>query len=149
VSPEQLVLVLKAEAAKWRSLLQEVATAYHLTEMPLEDVPAFLTEIQRVTPKNETLVQKIASALNCHSMENGSNTPDFLLAEYLLDSLAAWNKCIVARAKWYGVPVKNGVLSEADGALVEPVELGTFCPECGLPQWRCPSGLTCDNGHGY
>lgn len=25
----------------------------------------------------------------------------------------------------------------------------TTCPDCGLQQWRCPSGITCDNGHGY
>ena len=23
------------------------------------------------------------------------------------------------------------------------------CPECGGPQYHCPSGYVCDNGHGY
>ena len=137
-------------ATDWEGLLKQVAEAFYLTEMPLDQVPAFLAEMQRLVPKNETLEAKIASALNSHSAENGSNTPDFILAQYLLGCLDAWNKGIVARAKWYGVPVKNSVMSEADGALVEPVEpVSTFCPECGLPQWRCPSGLTCDKGHGY
>lgn len=26
---------------------------------------------------------------------------------------------------------------------------GTACPNCGLQQWKCPSGITCDNGDGY
>ena len=25
----------------------------------------------------------------------------------------------------------------------------TDCPDCGQPQYECPSGVTCDNGHGY
>lgn len=26
---------------------------------------------------------------------------------------------------------------------------GTACPNCGLQQWKCRSGITCDNGDGY
>jgi hypothetical protein len=26
---------------------------------------------------------------------------------------------------------------------------GTACPDCGLQQWECPSGIICDNGDGY
>lgn len=46
--------------------------------------------------------QAIRKAINCHSMENGSNTPDFLLARYLCDCLDAYNRIMVEREKWYG-----------------------------------------------
>lgn len=40
--------------------------------------------------------------INRSSMENGSNTPDFILAEYLADCLAAFDKAVNRRAEWYG-----------------------------------------------
>lgn len=45
---------------------------------------------------------KIASAINSVSAENGSNTPDFILAEYLTDCLAAFDKASRERERWYG-----------------------------------------------
>lgn len=44
----------------------------------------------------------IQHAINCASAENGSDTPDFILAEYLTDCLAAYDRALVAREKWYG-----------------------------------------------
>lgn len=46
--------------------------------------------------------EKIERAINQHSMENGSNTPDFILAKYLADCLAAFDKATNARERWYG-----------------------------------------------
>jgi len=48
------------------------------------------------------LRKNIESAINSASAENGSDTPDFILAEYLTDCLAAYDKAVVAREKWYG-----------------------------------------------
>lgn len=45
---------------------------------------------------------EISHVLNKHSAENGSNTPDFLLAEYLMACLLAFNQAIDRRAQWYG-----------------------------------------------
>jgi hypothetical protein len=47
------------------------------------------------------LRKKIESAINSTSAENGSDTPDFILAEYLTDGLAAYDKAVTAREKWY------------------------------------------------
>lgn len=44
----------------------------------------------------------IASAINKASAENGSNTPDFILAAFLVDCLAAFDKASRAREKWFG-----------------------------------------------
>lgn len=46
----------------------------------------------------------IASVLNQHSQENESNTPDFLLAEYMLDALRAFERVVNMREAWYGRP---------------------------------------------
>lgn len=49
------------------------------------------------------LRKSIESAINRHCAENGSNTPDFILAEYLIDCLAAFDRASNARSKWHGI----------------------------------------------
>ena len=44
----------------------------------------------------------LADLLNRHSAENSSNTPDFLLSEYLLKCLAIFNSTVLKREDWYG-----------------------------------------------
>lgn len=44
----------------------------------------------------------LAKVINGHSMENGSNTPDFILADLLAEVLHAFNRAANARATWYG-----------------------------------------------
>ena len=43
--------------------------------------------------------KELSSLINCHSQENNSNTPDFVLAEYLIDCLKAFNKATNERIK--------------------------------------------------
>lgn len=52
------------------------------------------------------LEKEITTALNRHSAENASNTPDFILAQYLMGCLHTWNKTINARRDWYAKPVE-------------------------------------------
>lgn len=40
--------------------------------------------------------------INRYSKENGSDTPDRILADYLIASLAAFDAATVARDRWYG-----------------------------------------------
>jgi hypothetical protein len=44
-----------------------------------------------------TLRKRIEKAINETSAENGSNTPDYVLAEYLMDCLEALDKAVNAR----------------------------------------------------
>ncbi len=46
--------------------------------------------------------KELASAVNKSSMENGSNTPDFILATFLKSCLFAFNAASRSREKWYG-----------------------------------------------
>ncbi len=49
-----------------------------------------------------TLEQEITLVLNANSAENGSNTPDHILAHYMLTCLAAFNIAVQRRDEWYG-----------------------------------------------
>ena len=46
--------------------------------------------------------EDLEKLINRHSMENGSNTPDFILAEYLISCLQAFDFASRAREEWYG-----------------------------------------------
>lgn len=50
-----------------------------------------------------SLTEEIEAAINRASRENESNTPDWILASYLMGCLEAFEKGIKARDKWYGV----------------------------------------------
>lgn len=56
----------------------------------------------------EELRKKVEVAINECSAENGSNTPDFILAEFLTDCLTAWDKASMARERWYGKHLEPG-----------------------------------------
>ncbi len=51
---------------------------------------------------NMQFAKRLEKLLNAHSRENASNTPDFILAQYLLACLAAWNRGVQQRETWYG-----------------------------------------------
>lgn len=46
--------------------------------------------------------KELQSLLNRFSMENGSNTPDYVLAQFLSNCLNAWNQGIKERESWFG-----------------------------------------------
>jgi hypothetical protein len=45
--------------------------------------------------------QELEDLINKYSMENDSDTPDFILAEYLIGCLEAFNKAVTKREDWY------------------------------------------------
>ena len=53
------------------------------------------------------LKERIREAINCASAENGSDTPDFILAEYLTDCLASFNKATTRRTRYFA-PTEDG-----------------------------------------
>jgi hypothetical protein len=57
---------------------------------------------ETVEPK-QTFQQELVSLLNKHSKENGSNTPDWILADYLRVSLDAFELVTGLRDNWYGI----------------------------------------------
>jgi hypothetical protein len=53
-------------------------------------------------PDNLEFRQELEALINAKSLELESNTPDFILCEFLLDSLTAFDRAVNAREKWFG-----------------------------------------------
>lgn len=53
-------------------------------------------------PIESQFLLALESLINRHSVENESDTPDFILAQYLRGCLDAWNKAVRERDRWYG-----------------------------------------------
>lgn len=51
--------------------------------------------------RKSELKDDIMHAINKASAENGSNTPDFILAEYLVGCLENFDKTMSLREAWY------------------------------------------------
>jgi hypothetical protein len=79
------------------------------------------------------LRKRIEQAINATSSENGSDTPDFILAEYLTDCLGAFDKAVKWREKWYG---REAVLCEIQ---LTPPDDSTIPPSRDDPPTPEPS----------
>ena len=53
-------------------------------------------------PQRLPFRKELERLINRESRESGSNTPDFILAEYLIDALAAFDRAVMRREQWYG-----------------------------------------------
>lgn len=53
-------------------------------------------------PRQQSLRDRIKDAINRVSAENESDTPDFILADFLMVSLDAFDAAVRTREKWYG-----------------------------------------------
>jgi len=49
-----------------------------------------------------TFEEELRTLINCHCLENASNSPDFILAEFILDSLDAFDSATKRRDEFYG-----------------------------------------------
>lgn len=54
------------------------------------------------------LVQELETLLNGYSEENESNTPDFILAKFMLSCLENFNVATRCRDRWYGAHLEPG-----------------------------------------
>lgn len=55
-----------------------------------------------VPESKPTLEAELTALLNKHSQENASDTPDYILSQFLLSSLAAFNQAVSLRDRYYG-----------------------------------------------
>jgi len=74
----------------------------------------------------------LSNLLNRVCAENDSDTPDFILAKYLLGCLKNFNETVKARENWYGRPVGNGqaILGAKEGVHVPCDDCSTFDFSC-------------------
>jgi len=50
----------------------------------------------------KTFETELAGLINHYSIENASNTPDFILAQFISGCLESFNGAVQQREKWYG-----------------------------------------------
>lgn len=59
--------------------------------------------------------RELAALINRYSYENASDTPDFILAEFMSGCLEHFERATRSREHWYGRPVPgNAAESEAE-----------------------------------
>lgn len=73
--------------------------------------------------------KELTELINKHSLENGSNTPDFILAEHLCRCLSDFEQVIKTREAWYGRKT-SGIEESVDSPAApvqhtKPVELAS------------------------
>lgn len=64
----------------------------------LGDEYTFVIHIELIDSSFE---KELTELINKYSLENGSETPDYILAKYLNDCLTTFNKATKKRDKWY------------------------------------------------
>jgi hypothetical protein len=83
-------------------------TTIHCVVQP-EVAEAFAAVLVKRDMGDLDFQSKLEALINECSMENESDTPDFLLALYLRRCLDAFNEAVAAREHWYGRgPKRNG-----------------------------------------
>jgi hypothetical protein len=50
---------------------------------------------------------ELRGLINSYSKENESNTPDFILAKYMIKCLDAFTEASTSRERWYGRKLEN------------------------------------------
>ncbi len=55
-------------------------------------------------PPPQNLRDDIIRAINCRNAESGSDTPDWILGDFLMNCLTAFNEATVARTTYYATP---------------------------------------------
>lgn len=70
--------------------------------------------------------QELSELINKHSLEGNSNTPDFILAEYMSKCLENFNTTSVARERWYGQALSIASTRELDNLRYENSRLETL-----------------------
>jgi len=60
------------------------------------------TDIDPVVLEDNNFENKLRDLVNHHSRENGSDTPDFILAQYLQSCLNSFDAAVSRREEWYG-----------------------------------------------
>lgn len=100
------------------SMLDHVAP-----EERLDDLNGKLSQISNwlagSASEHSGMRDELAEIINRHSAENGSDTPDFILAEFLTGCLATYDRALLAREHWYSRKLYR---EEAGDDHIKPVQ---------------------------
>ena len=114
-----------------------------------QDKAMTATETMVFTSNKSQLRTDIEHAINRNSAENGSDTPDFILAEYLMLCLDAFDKTLHARSNWYNhhcrigncnhLEEKTDCISPDHNVDANHAETKAPCDDCGKPTYNLHS----------
>jgi len=88
----------------------------------------FINEKLKEMDENcSTFESELTQLLNRYSKENDSNTPDFILAEFLIGQLKVFNETLQKREKWYsphnGFPLETETFDHNSNNSPEAIDL--------------------------
>lgn len=107
---------LDASEKHFRGRIDELRQTYW--ELRIENqslrAPQKAPQVDPPAPSPQTFEQDLAALINRHTQEQGSDTPDFVLAHFLDSCLRAFDQGVRAREDWYeqrptGIPEKDTV----------------------------------------
>lgn len=82
---------------------------------------------KRNPQKRKQLVDEIARTINRCSAEGGSDTPDFILAEYLVGCLEAFEHATTSRDRWRGT-IRVEELTTGPPLKIDPASIARAVP---------------------
>jgi len=83
---------------------------------------------------NGKFAKELQELINRHSIENDSNTPDFILTEFVCDVLEAFSRALKKRESWYNRKDRPGLTKEEiDASLKEGAEQARLHREATPP----------------
>ena len=62
----------------------------------------YLAEQMRKSKRDEEFEKELCKLINRHGMEQDSNTPDYILARHMMESLQSFRRNVSFRERWYG-----------------------------------------------
>jgi hypothetical protein len=152
-------LQVMTERDEFRKTIQELGSTAKDREMSLsakiaglrrelEELKASTSVVESWMPKPpQNLREDIIRAINCRSAESGSNTPDWILGDFLMASLEAFDAATMARTRYNAIPDD---VPATDPPAETPWEFPKHCPVCkwsnttlanygtvGKPKWMC------------
>lgn len=81
--------------------------------------------------------EELTDLINKYSIENESDTPDFILADYLVCCLTTYRTTVKGRDMWYGHSLwKDAVLEDAPQKPTPP-SIDIRCEGCNRPSDEC------------
>jgi hypothetical protein len=103
---------LMAALAKITTESQTDKTPYEVLEqcyLLQEEMYKDAFDIPDPNDKRPTFFDALQTLINQYSVENGSNTPDFILANFMFKALINFDDAVKHREKWYGRDVKTDI----------------------------------------
>jgi hypothetical protein len=114
---DQIKSISQIDTSTTEGILLVAALAKISTESQTDKTPdEVLEQISKLVSSDETSPEfpnfemLLTDLINKKSMENGSNTPDYILAAYVIKCMHLLDWIIGVREKWYGVhlsPLSN------------------------------------------